>query len=73
MLGNHKRSWRLSNDYNISSNLLLREIVHIEKSAQLHKANESRNGEEPLKLHTKPLINEDLAERNQVTEDEIRD
>lgn len=55
MLGNHKELSRLFNDYNVNNNLLQREIVGIEKSAQLHKVNESRGGEEPLKSHTKSL------------------
>lgn len=43
------------NDYNINSNLLQREIVDIEKSAQSHKVSQSRGGEEPLKLHAMSL------------------
>lgn len=60
------------NDYNINSNLLQKETVDIEKSAQLHKVSESKGGEEPLKSHAKSLINENLEERNQGTKEEIR-
>lgn len=73
MLGNHKGFCSLFSDYNINSNLLQKEVVDIEKSAQLHKINVSRGGKKTLKSNAKSLINDDLADRNQVTKDMISD
>lgn len=69
MLGNHREFCRLSNNYNINTNLLKSQIIDIEKSAHLHKVNENRDGREPLKSHA----NEDLEEKNQLTEEGTKD